>query len=103
MPNAWELTKSLYSRMPNRSLWADIELCAAEGVVAITPGYVVMGRRVGHGWLVHFALGRGAMGEFVRHMPYYLPFTGWARRGSETIRWYPTERVLERINKQKVR
>ena len=98
MPDAWELTKEFYAKLPDRSLWADLELCAAEGGVVITSQYVIMGRRMGHGWLIHFALGRGSMSNFCRHMPYYLPFIGWARRGSETIRWYPTETVLKKVS-----
>ena len=96
---AWEQTCEFYSGLPDRSLWGDIETCSREGGVIITPDYVLMGRRVGHGWLVHFALGRDCMPNFVRHMPYYLPFIGWERglRKNSRVHWYPTEQVLKKL------
>jgi len=104
---AWERTKEFYSRLPDRSLWGDIETCSREGAVVITPQYVLMGRRVNHGWLIHFALGRDSMHNFVRHMPYYLPFIGWERglrhHGTMShVHWYPTELVLKKLQLRKV-
>lgn len=58
-----------------------------------------MGRRIGEGWYIHAAVGKGAIKTFATLMPYYLPFVGWAReaQGREIVTWHDTETIFRRI------
>jgi hypothetical protein len=52
-------------------------------------------------WYVQIAVGRGALGRFVQHMPFHLPFICWRRSlkdASQRLRFYRLDRVLGLIS-----
>lgn len=73
--------------------------CLERGYVYVAPDCVLLGFRVGAGWFVRLAVGKGALGRFVAQMPYRLEFIGWARefRGRKNVVWHPTEVVLRKV------
>ena len=75
----------------------DIDWYRNNGIVVEGPDYLIAGRDVdGRGWYIHVAV--GDIGNFVRNMPYYLPYVGWRRlkHGGE-VRWYPVEQLVRRL------
>lgn len=75
----------------------DLTWYLQHGYVFATPEYFIMGVAISGGWYVHAAVGVGALEGFLRLMPYYLPYVGWERRGSGKVRWYPTEKLKQRL------
>lgn len=98
--NAYEELLKLYERCPQRSLNDDIRFHLEHGYVFAAPGYILIGRRVGHGWLIHVAVGTDCFKKFCELMPYWLPHIGWARehRGNRSeVRWHRTETVFRKV------
>ena len=81
------------------ALRAELDECMSKGYVFVGPGYLLAGFRVGAGWFIRLAVGRGALEKFVELMPYRLEFIGWARelKGRSEVKWYPTELVLRKV------
>ena len=102
--NAYQEAKKILAKTPGRdetSLDQEIAEFAADGFVFIGPDYLLLGRQVKHAWMVHLAVGRGALKKFIELMPYYLPYIGWTRqlKGREDFQWFETERVIRAIKK----
>lgn len=97
----YEDIEAFYKRCPHLSLRDDLERHVRHGYVFSSPRYLLLGRRVGHGWFIYLAAGRNCLREFLRLMPYYLPYIGWAReaKGREKVRWYQTDRVRRLIER----
>ncbi len=78
------------------TFWEDLENHVAEGGYAyVGPECVAIAARVGNGWFIRFAVGRGALTHLRRLMPYQLPFVGWARvsRGKPEVVWHDFSRL----------
>lgn len=97
----YEQLSDLYLRSgyPEGTLQKDITHYLRTGYVFATPEYFIMGQRIDAGWYVHAAVGVGALEGFLRHMPYYLPYIGWERRGTGKVRWYQTTKITNKLLK----
>lgn len=84
---------------PERTLQADIAHYMRVGYVVCTPETFLMGRRVACGWWIYVAIGTGTLKTFFDHMPYYLPWVGWARplKGRPSVSWHHTNKVLRKL------
>ena len=100
----WEKLKELYDKTPIK-LEDDLVEYARTGYVYITPGFAIIGRRIGDGWYVQAAVGVGSLEEFAKLMPYSLPYIGWRREGKHNNEcvWYRTETVLRKIKYARIR
>lgn len=48
-------------------------------------------------WYVRFAVGRNAITESIKRIPYQLPFVGWSRAHKDKpVRWFELKRLLRR-------
>ncbi len=95
----WDELVALYDKNPTHNLHEDISHYGEHGYVFFGPDHVLMGKRVGDGWFIHCAVGKGAMRKFWDLMPYYLPNIGWARlsRGRNEVVWHSTDEIARRL------
>jgi hypothetical protein len=76
-------------------LSADIEYYQRFGWAFICESFILLGERIGQGWYVRLAAGRGSIKDFVELMPYPLPWIAWQRpgRGRAIAKWHLAETV----------
>ena len=86
----------LYANKPAGQLERDIAEFDSSGYVVDCNGCFMLLRVVHRGWLVYCAVCSGGWKQAVEHMPFWLPFVGWAReaKGRTKVKWYLTDRVL---------
>ena len=92
---------------------ADIAAYAAHGYVFITPNSFLLGKAVNtnvdihpdhqwkvispNAWYVSSAVGENGVGEFIKRIPYPLPYVGWMRHlKKKPIKWYDFNRINRR-------
>lgn len=71
----------------------------------VTPQYVLLAAEVPSTtttvgcWHVEFAIGETCLRNFIRHMPYYLPYISWARPGRKRseVKFYSTDKLIRLI------
>jgi len=96
-----------------RSFYEDLLLHFEHGVVISEPEAFIMGRAVQRNapieeifdptatfknpdsWWIYLAAGKGALGIFLRHEPFPLPFFGWER--NHKPRFYRREHIIKTI------
>lgn len=110
MPTAIETAAKLYQSR-GLVLARDIEAYLAGGYIIATPDKLLLWRACrraspdiwladqgeADAWFVGLAVGTG-LRQFVREMPYYLPFIAWRRAfkdESARVRTYQTERIIQ--------
>lgn len=113
-PTPIERAKNVYLEEPcARTFVEDLEIHLLGGYVFSTPSYFIMGRAVNADgtneqivdptyhfevadcWHVYLAAGENPFGEFLRLMPYELPYISWERKNR--LRIYRTSWILGKI------
>ena len=97
--NIYEQLQKLYNDTgyPPGTLQEDLAYYLRVGYVFAAPEYFIMGCEISGGYYIHAAVGVGALEKFLQHMPKFLPYVGWERRGSGKIKWYSTTRLTNKI------
>jgi len=106
--------EELYSKL-GQNMFEDIAKYIAHGYVFKSPEYLLLGKPVrieleehedqwcvagANAWFVKTAVGHGCIEEFINHIPYPLPYVGWARElKNKKIKWYKLDQILRRRNK----
>lgn len=93
--------KAIYAQAGDvNGLCADIAYYQMFGWAFICEEYILLGERIGEGWYVRLAAGRGSIRDFVELMPYPLPWIAWQRpgRGRVIAKWHLAETVKRIIS-----
>ena len=110
-----EEAKGFYAKLGN-PLWFEKDLgnYLLDGYIHSTPTSLILGKPVRRdggdpdnqwwddekqcdAWFVKFAAGEGMIREFIRSMPYQLPFIGWMRATkSKPVKYWNLKQILRR-------
>jgi len=110
--NILERAKQFYEDL-GMDMFKDITMYMSYGYVFKTPDSLLMGKAVRididqhpqdqwqvenpNAWYVHMAIGEVGISEFIKRIPYELPFVGWMRHmKKQPIKFYDFNRIIRR-------
>jgi len=110
--NILERVKALYDEC-GTDMFKDISAYLAYGYIHKTPKSFILAKTVNlnnktkpseqwgesnpNAWFVHMAVGEGCISEWIKIMPFELPYVGWGRETKKRgIKFYELNKILRR-------
>jgi len=110
--NILEQTKKFYDEL-GLDMFKDITMYLGYGYVFKTPDSLLLGKAVRtddkthpssqwnvkdpDAWYVHMAIGKVGIAEFIKRIPYELPYVGWMRHfKNKPVKFYDFKRISRR-------